>query len=70
MATKKVYDRCCEFIRNQKIQSITGKSNKPALHLFGVVKLVDEAEFMRCSESEQRRHQWEDSVLLAMYAKG
>lgn len=69
MATKKVYKQCCDAMQKNGCKSITGKNNQPSLFLIGVKKLVNKAQFQRCSKREQRRHLWEDSVLLAMYAE-
>lgn len=74
MATKKVYDECCRVLRERPLYRISCKDGcsyriyRPDMRfLFGKIELVTEHEFMRCSESEKRRHLREDVVLRGTY---
>ena len=72
MATKKVYDACCQCIRQMNLQQVTSagcrKITKPAMSfLFEKTELVTEKELMRCGEIEQRRHLNEDAILRSIY---
>jgi hypothetical protein len=68
MATKSIYDKCTRINREINLRDIHTGSRKPNLKkLFGVKKLVNKYEFERCSESEKRRHLYEDKVLRSLY---
>lgn len=61
MATKKVYDQCCAILQKYPHYTISVKHSpqrvlKPDMQwLFGKKLLVNQRQFRRCSESEQRR---------------
>lgn len=73
MATKKVYDACCERMRHRPLWRISGNGGKKRMikpdmrFLFGKKELVCEIEFAACSEIEKRRHLREDFVLRSLY---
>lgn len=80
MATKKVYDECCRAIRrDSKLgwrhfsfndSGVLEEDKHPAMKkLFGRKSLVTEAEFHRCSKSEQCSHLFEDELLRQRYLK-
>lgn len=76
MATKKVYDACCRAMKGEQhlaMSSVNGKLHRvvrpPLKELFGRKCLVDELEFMGCSEREKRCHLDEDSILRTIYLK-
>lgn len=74
MATKKVYDECCRILRRHPEYHLDSKNSKRVYKpdmkfLFGKKELISEVEFLRCSESEKRRHLMEDHVLWSTYIK-
>lgn len=73
MATKKVYDACCERMQHRPLWRISGNGGEQRMtepdmrFLFGKKELVSEVEFAACSEIEKRRHLREDFVLRSLY---
>lgn len=68
MATKSIYDICIAYRRQIGEVNFHTGSYKPSMKkLFGRKKLVTKCEFERCSESEKRRHLYEDRTLIAFY---
>lgn len=70
MATKKVYDACCREMRRRGCQDFrSGRYSPDLVGLFGEKLIANQREFERCSETEQRRHLYEDYVLRFLYLK-
>lgn len=73
MATIKVYEESCRLIKKLGMKSLkkgklVDKNLDDELYLlFGKKELVSEKEFMRCSESEKRRHLCQDYYLRSSY---
>lgn len=70
MARKAVYDACCREIQRRNLQTMSGCMRHPDLqNLFGEKLIVNQREFERFSETEKRRHLYEDHVLRFLYLK-
>lgn len=70
MATIRTIKYCEKEIARVGIRDIkTGKLTKIAFELFGIRDQLDDSEFMKLSETEQRRHRREDAQLIAVYGK-
>lgn len=67
MATKETYDLCIKVNKRRGRRGFDGSFKPDLKALFGVKKLVDKGQLHRCSESEKRRHLWEDGVLRSLY---
>lgn len=70
MATKKIYDQCCMAMRQHRCKDFqSGRYCPNLVRIFGEKLIADQREFERCSETEQRRHLYEDRVLRLLYLK-
>ena len=68
MATKMMYDLCCRAMRRHGLKEFHSGRYCPNLTgLFGEKLIVNKHEFSCCSETEQRRHLYEDRVLRVLY---
>lgn len=80
MATKKVYDECCQAMQKNRMLGwkhysfnkkgeLVEDRRPPLRKLFRRKCLVTKSEFDRCSKSEKRRHLFEDELIRQHYLK-